>query len=159
MAWAIREWWLRRFGAMRVRLIAVLVAAVAALVSAAPAVSAAVPVRLVYASDWSGVPQLYVADPSGSAPTRQLISPCGFDFVDGDRIAVYGPRAVLLLDRDGRQLLSPPVTALGVRLDGTDLAVLTRGVSTSTTPSPAPNSAHGRCPTSPPARLPAAPTS
>lgn len=47
--------------------------------------------------------------------------------VDGGRIAVYGTQAVLLLDRDGRQLLSLPVAALGVRLDGTDLAVLTQG--------------------------------
>lgn len=100
-------------GAMRAQLIAVLVASLAAMALAGPAVSATASDRLVYMSDWSGVPQLYAADPSGSAPTRQLVSPCGLDFDTSCRGRwAFSP--------GGRRLLF--VRAVSPKLDGVFLS-------------------------------------
>jgi Tol biopolymer transport system component len=47
--------------------------------------------------------------------------------VDQDRVLAYGSNATLMLDRDGNQLLSLPISPLAAQLAGTDLVLLLPG--------------------------------
>jgi hypothetical protein len=47
--------------------------------------------------------------------------------VDGNRVVAFGDRATLLLDRDGRTLLTIPVAPTAAQLSGNDLVVLVPG--------------------------------
>ena len=47
--------------------------------------------------------------------------------VDQNRVVAYGNNATLLLDRDGNQLLSLPISPLAAQLAGTDLVLLLHG--------------------------------
>jgi len=53
--------------------------------------------------------------------------PLIIDDVDTGRIVAHGDNAVLILDADGKQLLTIPIAAKAAELSGNDLAVLTAG--------------------------------
>lgn len=96
---------------------------------------------LVYGEWWetSGIPvlppfsitseEIHRIDGKG-CPCPTIASSPGLLYVadvDQNRVVAYGNNATLLLDRDGNQLLSLPISPLAAQLAGTDLALLLHG--------------------------------
>jgi hypothetical protein len=69
------------------------------------------------------------AEPGGCPCTTLASSPgplVPYD-VAGDRIVASGDRETIVFDRDGKELLSLPISGLGAQFDGDNIVVLTSG--------------------------------